>query len=129
MKIAIVTDDGKSISAHFGRARAYAVLTVEDDEVVAREIRPKSAPHVDGVARHDEAEGSHDSPAAHVRHDQMISPIMDCACLVARGMGRGAYDRINGSGIRAIVTDLVDPDEAALGCANGSIVNLVEKLH
>ena len=43
MKIAIVTDDGQSISAHFGRARAYAVLTVRDGAVVERELRPKSA--------------------------------------------------------------------------------------
>lgn len=129
MKIALVTDDGQSISAHFGRARAYAVLTVEEGHVVGREIRLKSAPHLDRGASHGAPDGSHDSPAAHDRHDQMISPIRDCACLVARGMGQGAYDRINSAGIRAIVTDLVDPDQAALACANGSIVNLVEKLH
>jgi hypothetical protein len=29
----------------------------------------------------------------------------------------------------AIVTDLADPDEAALACADGRIVNLVERLH
>ena len=129
MKIALVTDDGQSISPHFGRARAYAVLTVEDGVVVGREIRQRSAPHFEDGATHGAPDGSHDSPAAHERHDQMISPIMDCACLVARGMGQGAYDRITSAGIRAIVTDLVDPDEAALACANGSIVNLVEKLH
>ena len=33
MKVAIVTDDGQSVSAHFGRARAYAVLTVRDGAV------------------------------------------------------------------------------------------------
>jgi predicted Fe-Mo cluster-binding NifX family protein len=129
VKIALVTDDGQSISAHFGRARAYAVLTVEDGAVVGREIRPKSAPHLDGAASHGAPDGSHDSPAAHERHDAMIAPIMDCACLVARGMGQGAYDRISAAGIRAVVTDLVDPDQAALACANGSIVNLVDKLH
>jgi len=129
VKIAIVTDDGQSISAHFGRARAYAVITVEDGVVVGREIRPKAAPHLDAAAPHGEIDGSHDSRAAHARHDQMIAPITDCARLVARGMGRGAYDRVTSAGIRAIVTDLVDPDEAALACANGGIVNLVERLH
>ncbi len=129
MKIALVTDDGQSISAHFGRARAYAVLTVEDGAVVGREIRPKSAPHLDGGPSHGAPDGSHDGPAANERHDQMISPIMDCTCLVARGMGHGAYDRINGAGIRAIITDLVDPDQAALACADGSIVNLLDRLH
>jgi predicted Fe-Mo cluster-binding NifX family protein len=129
MKIALVTDDGQSISAHFGRARAYAVLTVEDGIVVGREIRPKSAPHLEGGSAHGAPDGSHDSPAAHLRHDQMIAPVADCACLVTRGMGRGAYDRIAASGLRPIVTDLADADEAALACAAGTIVNLVERLH
>jgi predicted Fe-Mo cluster-binding NifX family protein len=59
----------------------------------------------------------------------MIAPITDCACLVTRGMGRGAYDRVTAAGIRAIVTDLVDPDEAAIACASGRITNLIERLH
>ncbi len=29
MKIAIITDDGKTICQHFGRANFYAVLTLE----------------------------------------------------------------------------------------------------
>lgn len=129
MKIAIVTDDGQTISAHFGRARAYAVLTVLDGAVVERELRPKSAPHLDRQPGHDETDTSHDGPAAQARHDAMIAPIADCACLIARGMGRGAYDRITAAGIRAIITDLVDPEEAALACAEGRIGNLVERLH
>ena len=129
MKIAIVTDDGQSISAHFGRARAYAVLTVRDGVVVERELRPKSAPHLDPQNGHDDSDSSHDSPAAHARHDQMIAPISDCACLIAGGMGRGAFDRITAAGIRAIITDLREPDEAAIACAEGRIENLVDRLH
>lgn len=130
MKIAIATDDGASMSAHFGRARAYLVITVEDGIVVGREVRAKPAPHLDaGPSHRDDDDGSHDSPAAHARHDGMIAPITDCACVVSRGMGRGAYDRITAAGIRAIVTDFVDPDEAALACADGRIVNHADRLH
>lgn len=128
VKIAVVTDDGLSMSAHFGRARAYLVITVEDGEVVEREIRPKAAPHLEAPS-HQDGDGSHDGPEAHARHDQMIAPITDCAYLVARGMGRGAYDRITAAGIQAVVTDIVDPDEAAIACADGLIVNLVGRLH
>ena len=56
MKIAIVTDDGQSISAHFGRARAYAVLTVRDGVVIERELRPKSAPHLEPQSGHDDSD-------------------------------------------------------------------------
>ncbi len=129
MKIALVTDDGgATVSAHFGRARAYVAITVEDGAIVHREIRPKSAPHLE-VARHGDDDGSHDGPAAHARHDEMISPVSDCAYLVARGMGRGAYERIAATGLRPVVTDLVNADQAALACASGQVKDLVERLH
>jgi predicted Fe-Mo cluster-binding NifX family protein len=129
VKIAIVTDDGRSVSPHFGRAGSYLVFTVADGAVVAREMRPKAAPHRDGERFDGSDDGSHDGPAAHQRHDQMIAPIADCASVVARGMGRGAYDRITAAGIQPVVTDIGDPDEAALACADGTIANLVERLH
>jgi predicted Fe-Mo cluster-binding NifX family protein len=129
MKIAVVTDDGQTISAHFGRARAYAVLTVHDGVVVEREIRAKSSPHTEHPAGSDAVDSSHDGPAAQARHDGMIAPIADCAYVIARGMGRGAYDRITASGILAVVTDILDPEAAALACADGRIENRVDRLH
>jgi predicted Fe-Mo cluster-binding NifX family protein len=129
MKIAIVTEDGQSISAHFGRARAYAVLTVLDGAVVERELRPKAAPHLDPPNAHDDADRSHDGPAAHARHDAMLAPISDCEVVIAGGMGRGAFDRITAAGIRAVITDLQEPDEAAIACAAGRIENQTDRLH
>jgi len=137
VKIAVVTDDGRSVSPHFGRARAYLVVTVEDGAVVGRELRPKPAPHLEAGASHggghgapDGAhDGAHDGPAARARHDGMIAPITDCAGVIARGMGRGAFDRISCAGIRPVVTDIVDPDDAALAFADGRIENLVGRLH
>jgi predicted Fe-Mo cluster-binding NifX family protein len=128
VKVAIVTDDGQSVSAHFGRARSYVVITVEEGVIVGREVRPKSAPHLEGGASHRD-DDSHDSPAAHARHDQMIAPITDCTHVITRGMGRGAYERMAAAGIAAIVTDVVDADEAALACADGRIVNHADRLH
>jgi predicted Fe-Mo cluster-binding NifX family protein len=129
VKVAIVTDEGQSVSPHFGRARGYLVLTVADGAVVEREMRPKAAPHLDGERFHGGGDGSHEGPAADERHDRMIAPIADCAFLAARGMGRGAYERIAAAGIRPIVTDISDPETAALACADGSIEDLVERLH
>ncbi len=129
MKIAIVTDDGRSVSPHFGRARGYLVITVKDGAVVEREMRPKFAPHRDGERHSGDDDGSHDGPEAHERHDRMIAPIWDCAVLAARGMGRGAYERIAAAGIQPILTDIADAEEAALACADGSIADLVERLH
>ncbi|MEZ4519318.1 MAG: NifB/NifX family molybdenum-iron cluster-binding protein [Chloroflexota bacterium] len=41
-KIAFPTDDGQTISRHFGRAARFLVLTVEDGQVVVRESHQTS---------------------------------------------------------------------------------------
>jgi hypothetical protein len=74
MKVACITDDGKTISAHFGRARHYAVLTVEDGRIVARELRDKLghgqfAPQEEHGHDHGAAHGT--DPASHDRHVRM----------------------------------------------------------
>jgi predicted Fe-Mo cluster-binding NifX family protein len=131
VKIAIATDDGRTVRGHFGRAGYYAVLTVEDGAVVAREMRPKFSPHGSGIAAHEEREaGPHGvGPASDARHDQMAAAIADCSAVICGGMGQGAYDRMTANDIKPILTDLRDVDEAAIECAAGRIVDHVEWLH
>jgi len=130
MKIAIVTEDGRTISQHFGRAPYYAVLTVEDGVITGRELRPKSAPHLTGgpVGPHPASSPHGTDPAAQGRHDRMAAAIDDCEVLIAGGMGRGAYDQLRSLGLRAIVTDLLDVDAAALACARGVLEDRAERL-
>jgi hypothetical protein len=42
IKIAAVTDDGVTISPHFGRARYYEVLTIENGAIAKRERRERA---------------------------------------------------------------------------------------
>ena len=131
MKIVIATDDGRTVSRHFGRASYYSVLTVEDGAVVGREMRPKFSPHGSGIEVHEEREaGPHGvGPASDARHDQMAVAITDCSAVICGGMGQGAYDRLAANSIRPVVTDLQDVDEAAIECAAGRIVDHAERLH
>ena len=41
MKIAAVSEDGITISQHFGRAPFYIVVTVENKAIISREKRDK----------------------------------------------------------------------------------------
>jgi predicted Fe-Mo cluster-binding NifX family protein len=131
MKFAMITDDGKSISRHFGRAPYYLVLTVENGQVIGREMLDKlnhnhfaQEPHEEA---HDQPHGF--SPAEQDRHGRMLQPISDCEALLCGGMGAGAYQSLQSAGICPIVTDLLDIDEAARAYIEGSIVDHVEKLH
>jgi predicted Fe-Mo cluster-binding NifX family protein len=136
MKIAAITDDGKSISQHFGRAAYYLVATVENGEIVERELRDKlghahfqNEPHE--AAHEAEAPGQPHGfgPASHDRHVRMAESIADCEALLCRGMGAGAYYSMEQRGIRPVVTDIESIEEAFKAYIEGRIIDHTEKLH
>jgi predicted Fe-Mo cluster-binding NifX family protein len=132
VRIAIATDDGRTIGRHFGRARMYAVLTVHEGGVTSRQLRDKSAPHWLASRPPDDLPAGREhgtDPAAAEKHAEMFDPIRDCDCLIAGGMGRGAYDHAKAAGIRPVVTSLEDIDQAAIECAAGRLVDESERLH
>jgi predicted Fe-Mo cluster-binding NifX family protein len=59
----------------------------------------------------------------------MAEALADCEVLICGGMGQGAYESMRTRGIRPIVTDLASIDEAVTACAEGRLVDLVERLH
>ena len=131
-KIAAITDDGKTISQHFGRAAYYLVATVEDGQIVNRELREKlghshfsSQPHIEEPASQTHGMDS----ASHNKHLQMAEAISDCVALLCRGMGRGAYESMQVRGITPIVTDIEAIEDAVLAYISGDIVDQVERLH
>lgn len=132
MKIAVITDDGKTISQHFGRAPYYLVVTVENGKIVQREMREKlghahfaNEPH--GAHRHGQAHGF--DPAAQNRHARMAETIADCQAVLCGGMGRGAYESMRARGIQPIVTDIASIDKAVQAYIEGRIVDRVDRLH
>jgi len=149
LKIAAVTDDGRTISAHFGRARAYLVCTVEGGRVVAEELRDKAGHHTFAASGehghehdHDHAHGhTHDhghgdhagghgtGPGAAARHATMTEPVRDCAVVLARGMGRGAYLALEQAGLEPFITTEASIADAVRAYLSGGLVNHTERLH
>jgi predicted Fe-Mo cluster-binding NifX family protein len=133
MKIAFATDDGSTISQHFGRAIYYAVLEIEDGRILRRELRDKpNHNHFADHSHHAPTEPTQQhgmDPAAQARHGQMAQSITDCEALICRGMGRGAYESMKEHGIRPLITDIHSVEDAALLYARGELVDHIEKLH
>ncbi|MFZ1081131.1 MAG: NifB/NifX family molybdenum-iron cluster-binding protein [Candidatus Kryptoniota bacterium] len=127
--IAVVTDDGSTISQHFGRARYYEVVTVQNGVITKRERREKAGHHT--FAGHD-----HDSHAQHGfdaasqnKHAQMTDTIKDCQMVLTRGMGTGAYQSMLDYHIQPLVTEISTIDEAIQAIIDGSIIDHPENLH
>jgi predicted Fe-Mo cluster-binding NifX family protein len=135
MKIASVTDDGKTISPHFGRATKYVVLTVEGDLITTREVRDKVG-HRDFQKEGSHNHKHHDDPRGRgfgthsaEKHRRMFANIADCQVLLARGMGQGAYQGLQQAGIRPVLTDIPDIDLAVQAVMDESIEDHTERLH
>jgi predicted Fe-Mo cluster-binding NifX family protein len=132
MKIAAITDDGKTISQHFGRAPYYVVVTVENGQITNRELRDKlghahfaNQPHDPEDPDQPHGMGS----ASHNKHLMMSEAIADCEALLCGGMGMGAYQSMLARGIRPVVTDIWDIDQAVTAYVEGKIVDQVDRLH
>ena len=132
MKIAIITEDGLTISQHFGRAPLYLVATVEEGKVVNKETREKTGHHTFATHRHRErAPGEQHGygSGAQSRHAGMAETISDCQVLIAGGMGWGAYDNMRRYNIETVVTDIRSIEEAVDKYLAGTLPNLTERLH
>lgn len=135
MKIAAVTDDGKKISAHFGRATHYAVFSIEDGCIVGQELRNKAG-HRDFThgAHHHNHSHTHENGHGHGKHSaekhrQMFATITDCDVLLARGMGQGAFKGLLDLNINPILTEIADIETAVHAVISDKITHHPERLH
>jgi predicted Fe-Mo cluster-binding NifX family protein len=131
VKIAVITDDGKTISKHFGRARYYQVVSIEEGKVKNRELREKIGHgqfSSTGVEEHDHEHHGSDE-AAHGKHSLMAQAITDCEAVICGGMGLGAYDSLRRLNIRPYVTDKVEIDSAVQAYIDGELADHTELLH
>ena len=131
INIAAVTDDGTTISQHFGRAKFYEVLFVENGKVVKRERREKLGHNNFAQEEHHHHSGEQhgQDQHSHNKHVSMAEAIKECQILLARGMGNGAYQSMIQLNIKPVVTDIKNIDDAVQAVINGSIIDHTEKLH
>ena len=132
MKIAFVTDDGITITQHFGRAGKYLVVEVEEGKEVSRDLRDRQGHkqnHQKGIQNNHMATRDHEGPAAHSKHVQMMAAIEDCDVVVCGGMGRGAFNSIVSLGKEVFMTNTGNINEALKGYLAGELVDMSDLVH
>lgn len=131
MKIAVITEDHKTVSQHFGRAPFYLVYSIENGKIVGKEIREKV--NHSHFAEQGHPEHEHEEHGAsgegHVKHTLMAEAISDCEVLLCGGMGRGAYESMRMLGIAPVVTTVSDAEEAVNQYLAGTLQDHTERLH
>lgn len=110
MKIAVASDDGLSISTHFGRSAGFVIFVAENGEIVKSGYRSNTSGH------HQEGECNHEQGHSHDQHSHAgFLYILDgCDVVICRGMGRRATVDLKANGITvAITSEPVDVTTAA----------------
>lgn len=98
MKIVVPSDDGKTISHHFGRTKGFVIIELEKEsnEIKNREYRTNTfTGHARGVERK-HGEG---------HHRAIREGIGDCDVVIANSMGSGVYEDLKSAGMKIFITD------------------------
>ncbi|MEA3511096.1 MAG: NifB/NifX family molybdenum-iron cluster-binding protein [Actinomycetota bacterium] len=119
MKIALPTLNGKTITGHFGRTKAFVVVDVEDGVEVQRELREVGSCN----------QGEHPDPGHRRRHHDLVDTVQDCHVVIAGGMGLPVQERLLAAGIDVVLTDTRSMDEAVQQFAAGTLTHDPSRAH
>jgi predicted Fe-Mo cluster-binding NifX family protein len=110
MKIAIPTNDGTSISEHFGRSAAFLIFETANGQIKSHEMKSNGHrhSHEQGNCGHGSAEGAQHS------HQAILSALDGCDVVICAGMGQRAAQTLKSSGIAQIVFTSAGPAEEAV---------------
>ena len=96
MKIAIPTNDGINLSAHFGRCRQFLIFEARNGEVKLIETRMNAGCH---------GHGSSDGAAEHPSHSGFVEALRDCETVLCGGIGAGAVEALKAGGITVVLVE------------------------
>ncbi|MBS4097636.1 MAG: hypothetical protein KGZ83_12460 [Sulfuricella sp.] len=110
MKIAITSQNHKTITGHAGKCRKFWVYQISNKKIVDKTLLELSL-----------EQSFHESQA------DSLHPLDGIDALICGGAGQGLMRRLNGMGILGLVTPESDPDLAVEAFLDGTLkVGLVE---
>jgi predicted Fe-Mo cluster-binding NifX family protein len=129
MKIAVATEDGKTISAHFGRSPFFAVYEIEEGRTTKKEMRPNTfTGHFRGGPYHENG-GRGNGHGDQESHGTVAEALRDCKAVISQGMGRKAWEELRAQGIEMIVTDETEVEVALRMYLADELEDRTDKLH
>ncbi len=120
MKVAVASQDGITVSQHFGRSKCFIVFDVENGEILDSQVRADTfSVHAAGEC---EAERGLGSNGAKVEHTDMVKTLQDCHVVLCRGMGWRAAEELVRRGINPmVIRGELSPQEAVQHYLDGKL--------
>ncbi len=106
MKIAVTSQNRRTITEHAGKCRKFWIYNIEQDQVTGRTLLELPI------------EQSFHESSPHESH-----PLDDVQVLIAASMGPGLQQRLAAKGITALMTSETDPDQAVAAYLQGTLAS------
>jgi len=118
MKIAIASDDGKTIASHLGRTKGFIIFESGGQDIGKSEYRLNTfTGHARGL------EGADHSLD---RHGPILAALSDCQVVISHGMGRRIYEDLKQANIDVYITDEIDAERAMELYSQGKLTDRPE---
>jgi predicted Fe-Mo cluster-binding NifX family protein len=113
VKIAIPTNDGINLSAHFGRCRQFLIFEAGNGQVKLVETRMNAGCH---------GHGSTDGAAEHPGHSGFVEALRDCETVLCGGIGAGAVEALKSGGISVVLVEATgDAEQIVTAFLSGAL--------
>ena len=122
MKIGIPTNDGTSISEHFGRSAAFLIFETENGQIKSRELKSNGE-------KHSHAQGACDHHSTEIKphnHAGILAALEGCELVICAGMGRRAAEALQGCGTQIVVVAPASADETVAAYLAGKLTTQKE---
>ena len=116
MKIAVTSQNRKTITEHAGKCRKFWVYDIQNEQVTGKELLELPL-----------EQSFHES--AQTAGPQAAHPLDGTSLLIAASAGRGLQVRLGQKGIQVAVTTEIDPDRAVAAWLNGTLPLVTEPPH
>lgn len=104
MKIAVTSQNRKTITGHAGKCRKFWIYEIVDKKIVNKTLLELAL-----------------EQSFHESHAAGPHPLDGINVLISGGAGKGLIRRLNNMGIQGLVTPETDPDSAVATFLNGTL--------
>jgi len=117
MTIAVPTNDGTSISEHFGRSAAFLIFNTENGQIKSRRMKTNIGKH-----SHPRGECKQTSTEVHSHdHQGILTTLEGCEVVICAGMGHRAAEALQGRGVQIVFAAPGPADETVAAYLDGKL--------
>ncbi len=123
MKIALPTNDGATISEHFGRSTSFLIFEIENGHIKGRELKANGAKHshAPGTCDH------HTTGSEPHSHAGILAALEGCDIVICGGMGQKAAEALRSCGTQILVAPPASAEDTVVAYLAGKLTPQMER--